>query len=154
MATAEKSGFSRKNTLLGVFLLLFGGVWLFGTAIAWSNEFASGPAEAMGTARVVRIDSNPPYVTSRRPNIVISYPVFEYIDAQRVKRHLTGKGGLNGYFKLGDEVKIGRCADNVVVMDTWFRTQEYAWSALLALLATIAGWFIFRFSVTKPVDSA
>jgi hypothetical protein len=69
MAIADKSGFARKNTVHEAVLLLLGGVRPFGTARSWSHELAADSAEAMETARGMRIVSNRPHIPRRRPNL-------------------------------------------------------------------------------------
>jgi hypothetical protein len=153
MATADAAKPAWKSRIIGVCLLLFGGAWLVGSLIAWSNEFPSDPPEPLGVARVVRLDSFPPKSNSRRPSLVMCFPVFEYLDPPNTRRELNGTGSFKGYFKIGDEVKIGRTQQRVLVLDAFFRSQDHMWSIFLASLTMIFGRFVLWLNRTKPMSA-
>jgi hypothetical protein len=153
MATADAPKPARRGRRLGVCLLLFGGAWLVGSLLALSNEFPSVAPEHVGVARVVRLDSYPPKSNSRRPSLVMCFPVFEYLDPQNTKRELNGIGSFKGYFKVGDEVRIGRTRDRVFVLDTFFRSHDHVWSIFLASLTMIFGCFVRWLNRTKRLPA-
>jgi hypothetical protein len=135
--------------LIAIVCLVLGSVGVLTALIGWNNEFAAGPAEFLGQAKVVRINARAPYSSERRPSLAMCYPVFEYFDSRNVRRELAGVAAISGYFKIGDEVRIGKTNGRVVVMDSWFRSQNFIWSALFFSLLTAVSLYLLTQSSAK-----
>lgn len=142
--------------IAGAFIVLFGTFWLIVSLIGWYNEFAGDTPEPLFKATIASIDARPPYDNSRRTSVVMRYPVFEYRDAHNVKLTLAGKAALLGYFELGQEVSLGRIRnanDRLVVLDSWFRSQQFLYAIIQASLLTVVGALVlFHRAPVKPVE--
>lgn len=78
------------------------------------REFTTGVY--LGKGKVVGINQNAPYETSKRRS-VLCYPVVEYTDASGKIRELSSVWAPVGYFQLGDEVQVSKRGDVVTIAD-------------------------------------